>query len=109
MLVHLPREEGHGVIPRTKNCPSLAGLAEETGARGCIAHLIERGQSRGRSRAPNCQSVWGANVVAADNPRRRRYVNQRGCLGTTTAATTALADSPRSTERRTGGPATTAE
>jgi len=25
MLVHLPREEGHGVIPRTKNGPALAG------------------------------------------------------------------------------------
>lgn len=25
MLVHLPREEGYGVIPRTKNGPALAG------------------------------------------------------------------------------------
>ncbi len=25
MLVHLPREDGYGVIPRTKNGPPLAG------------------------------------------------------------------------------------
>ena len=25
MLVHLPREEGYGLIPRTKNGPALAG------------------------------------------------------------------------------------
>lgn len=25
MLIHLPREEGYGLIPRTKNGPALAG------------------------------------------------------------------------------------
>ena len=25
MLIHLPREDGFGVIPRTKNGPALAG------------------------------------------------------------------------------------
>src|SRR3546814_17283691 len=25
MLIHLPREDGYGVIPRTKNGPALAG------------------------------------------------------------------------------------
>lgn len=25
MLVHLPREEGYGIIPRTKNGPALTG------------------------------------------------------------------------------------
>ena len=30
MLVHLPREEGYGVIPRTKNGPALAGYSAIT-------------------------------------------------------------------------------
>jgi IS30 family transposase len=30
MLVHLPREEGYGVIPRTKNGPALAGYGAIT-------------------------------------------------------------------------------
>jgi IS30 family transposase len=30
MLIHLPREEGHGVIPRTKNGPALAGYGAVT-------------------------------------------------------------------------------
>ncbi|GJO50590.1 IS30 family transposase [Mycobacterium marinum] len=30
MLVHLPREEGYGVIPRTKNGPALAGYGAVT-------------------------------------------------------------------------------
>ncbi len=30
MLVHLPREEGYGVIPRTKNGPPLAGYGAIT-------------------------------------------------------------------------------
>jgi len=30
MLVHLPREEGYGLIPRTKNGPALAGYAAVT-------------------------------------------------------------------------------
>ncbi|MFI6511594.1 IS30 family transposase [Streptosporangium sp. NPDC050855] len=30
MLVHLPRQEGYGIIPRTKNGPPLAGYGAET-------------------------------------------------------------------------------
>jgi hypothetical protein len=30
MLVHLPREEGYGLIPRTKNGPALAGYGAIT-------------------------------------------------------------------------------
>ena len=30
MLVHLPREEGYGLIPRTKNGPPLAGYGAVT-------------------------------------------------------------------------------
>lgn len=30
MLVHLPREEGYGLIPRTKNGPALAGYGAVT-------------------------------------------------------------------------------
>lgn len=30
MLVHLPREEGYGTIPRTKNGPALAGYGAES-------------------------------------------------------------------------------
>jgi IS30 family transposase len=30
MLIHLPREEGYGVIPRTKNGPALAGYGAVT-------------------------------------------------------------------------------
>ena len=30
MLVHLPREDGDGVIPRTKNGPALAGYGAIT-------------------------------------------------------------------------------
>ena len=30
MLIHLPREEGYGVIPRTKNGPALAGYGAFT-------------------------------------------------------------------------------
>jgi hypothetical protein len=30
MLVHLPREVGYGVIPRTKNGPALAGYGAIT-------------------------------------------------------------------------------
>ena len=30
MLVHLPREKGYGVIPRTKNGPALAGYGAVT-------------------------------------------------------------------------------
>jgi hypothetical protein len=30
MLVHLPREDGYGVIPRTKNGPALAGYGAIT-------------------------------------------------------------------------------
>jgi len=32
MLVHLPREAGYGVIPRTKNGPALAGFGDITTA-----------------------------------------------------------------------------
>jgi len=30
MLIHLPREEGYGVVPRTKNGPALAGYGAVT-------------------------------------------------------------------------------
>jgi len=30
MLVHLPRQEGYGLIPRTKNGPALAGYGAVT-------------------------------------------------------------------------------
>ena len=30
MLIHLPREEGFGVVPRTKNGPPLAGYGAVT-------------------------------------------------------------------------------
>ena len=30
MLIHLPREDGYGVIPRTKNGPALAGYGADT-------------------------------------------------------------------------------
>ena len=30
MLIHLPREDGYGVIPRTKNGPALAGYGALT-------------------------------------------------------------------------------
>lgn len=30
MLVHLPRENGYGMIPRTKNGPALAGYGAVT-------------------------------------------------------------------------------
>jgi len=30
MLIHLPREEGYGIIPRTKNGPALAGYGAVT-------------------------------------------------------------------------------
>lgn len=30
MLIHLPREEGYGMIPRTKNGPALAGYGAVT-------------------------------------------------------------------------------
>lgn len=33
MLVHLPREDGYGVIPRTKNGPALAGYGAITMAK----------------------------------------------------------------------------
>jgi IS30 family transposase len=39
MLVHLPREEGWGVIPRTKNGPALAGYGAVTMA-GALAKTI---------------------------------------------------------------------
>ena len=37
MLVHLPREDGYGVIPRTKNGPALAGYGAIT-----IANALEQ-------------------------------------------------------------------
>jgi len=39
MLVHLPREEGFGVIPRRKNGPALAGYGAVT-MRNALAALI---------------------------------------------------------------------
>ena len=30
MLIHLPREDGYGVVPRTKNGPALAGYGAVT-------------------------------------------------------------------------------
>jgi IS30 family transposase len=39
MLVHLPREEGWGVIPRTKNGPALAGYGAVTMA-GALGKTI---------------------------------------------------------------------
>jgi IS30 family transposase len=39
MLVHLPREDGYGVIPRTKNGPALAGYGALTMA-GALAQTI---------------------------------------------------------------------
>ena len=39
MLIHLPREDGYGVIPRTKNGPALAGYGAITMA-GALAQTI---------------------------------------------------------------------
>ncbi|MGO8962114.1 IS30 family transposase [Mycobacterium sp.] len=39
MLIHLPREDGYGVIPRTKNGPALAGYGALTMA-GALAQTI---------------------------------------------------------------------
>jgi IS30 family transposase len=39
MLIHLPREEGFGVIPRTKNGPPLAGYGAET-MKNALANTI---------------------------------------------------------------------
>jgi IS30 family transposase len=39
MLIHLPREDGYGVIPRTKNGPALAGYGAITMA-GALADTI---------------------------------------------------------------------
>jgi IS30 family transposase len=39
MLVHLPRKEGWGVIPRTKNGPALAGYGAVTMA-GALTKTI---------------------------------------------------------------------
>lgn len=35
MLVHLPREGGYGVVPRTKNGPALAGCGADLREAGC--------------------------------------------------------------------------
>jgi transposase InsO family protein len=42
MLVHLPREVGHGLIPRTKNGPALAGYQTRAQARADVFDYIER-------------------------------------------------------------------
>jgi transposase, IS30 family len=39
MLIHLPREHGYGLIPRTKNGPALAGYGALTMA-GALAQTI---------------------------------------------------------------------
>lgn len=44
MLVHLPREEGYGVIPRTKNGPALGGYGAVTM------------KTRSRRRSPRCRA-----------------------------------------------------
>ena len=46
MLVHLSREEGFGVIPRTKNGPALAGYrGEDEGHAGCDDDDLARATS----------------------------------------------------------------
>ena len=39
MLIHLPREEGYGVVPRTKNGPPLAGYGAATMSRALAATM----------------------------------------------------------------------
>jgi IS30 family transposase len=39
MLLHLPREDGHGVIPRTKNGPTLAGYRAVTMKNALVATM----------------------------------------------------------------------
>ncbi|OTP74405.1 Mobile element protein [Caballeronia sordidicola] len=39
-LVHLPREKGYGLIPRTKNGPALAGYGAVTMANALIETSI---------------------------------------------------------------------
>ena len=39
MLIHLPREEGYGTIPRTKNGPALAGYGAVTMAKALSASM----------------------------------------------------------------------
>ncbi len=41
MLVHLPREEGYGVVPRTKNGPALAGYGAIAMKNALAATMIE--------------------------------------------------------------------
>ena len=57
MLVHLPREEGFGVIARTKNGPALAGygaVAMKTALSPTMTTLPEDDPSRGRPFPSSC-------------------------------------------------------
>ncbi|BEL07227.1 IS30-like element ISMsm8 family transposase [Actinoplanes sichuanensis] len=49
MLIHLPREEGWGVIPRTKNGPPLAGYGAVTMSRALAATITTLPQQLWRS------------------------------------------------------------
>lgn len=54
MLVHLPRAEGYGVIPRTKNGPALAGY----GAVAMKDALASRFHEAGRPRLDQERGEW---------------------------------------------------
>ncbi len=59
VLIHLPREEGWGVIPRTKNGPAPAGYGAVTTA-GALTKTITQAQRHGEE------------ILSATEPKRPR-------------------------------------
>ena len=63
MLVHLPREEGYGLTPRTKNGPALAGYGAVTMANALKKTVTEMPAQLWRS------LTWGRGKELSDHAR----------------------------------------
>lgn len=63
MLVHLPREDGYGIVPRTKNGPALAGYGAVTMAEALARTIITLPQQLRRS------LTWDRGKELSDHAR----------------------------------------
>jgi len=63
MLIHLPREEGYGLVPRTKNGPALAGYGAITMANALAATITTLPEQLRRS------VTWDRGEELSDHAR----------------------------------------